>query len=503
MSGHEFKITVNTDYQPEDGDAFDAVVSALDFFEIPACISSHPDGTLRVSVDPDWEPPGLPESATEEPNTCFDAIVSALEHFYIPVLIVEAKPEDSPSTPASSRSPGGSMSGFALLEFLLVVSLASLAVLWAAEKQMRDLEVSRASLLGQELAVYNAGVQARLSAEPGLTLGPYAGTGWLKSVACGGTAPEDYVPCAFPDTTTFGRLTYSTTVATSGADLLATTVMPPLEISGDPRPDLSGYVALDALKRSTDGGVYYSYDSDPATAVITMTASTAPSTGPEYLRTDGANTMNADITFNNAFADRDINNARNVYSENLNATGNVQAGGAVRGALVASTGNVTAGGFVNATNSLRTAGYAQIGTNATVGGSATVGNAATGAGNLTVHGVAGARDLWIDDINQWASKGVYDVRVANSSDNADGSLGAPVAKITCPAGLNARAFWMPSGTIGTRIGGGATAKPLYGIWPAVHDWGTSWYLRTWILTSDGWSLIPTSRGRGVLIQKCV
>lgn len=496
MSGHEFKITVADHYTPEKGDAFDAVVAAIDFFEIPACISSNPDGSFRVGVDPDWEPPELPESTPEEPNTCFDAIVAALEHFYIPAVIVELKPEAGPQEP-SPRPPGGPRNaGFVLLEFMLVVGLASLAIIFMVEKQMRDLEISRASLLGQEIATYNTGVRARMIAEPGLTPGPYTGTAWLKSGACGGTAPEDYVPCNLPDATTFGGLTYATNVAVSGSDLEATTVMPALQLGGTVRADLAGYVALDALKRSTDDGVYYSYASDPATAVITMTATTAAgAAGPEYLRTDGGNTMNADITFNNAFAERDINNARYIYTESLSATAgvfatDVHATNNVFTQHTFATG-VVSGAYVHSSGNLGVSGAVDV-----------MGDINSHAGNITAQGLMGARDLWLNDIGQWASKAVYSVNMANSSDNADGSLGAPYGKIACPSGLVAKAFWIPSGTAGTGVGYGASASPIHAIWPAVHDWGSAWYLRTWVLTSQGWSVLPTWHGRGVLIQKC-
>lgn len=505
MSGTTFRVTVPSDYAPEDGDAFDAVVAALDFFEVPSVVEAlndrrgpDEDAELRVTVPADWIPPTSESVADSDPETAFSAVVSALEHFYIPASIVEA-PAAAPA-PASGH-PRSTMGGFMLLEFLLVLGLASLAMVFLLDKQLRDLEISRASMLGQELATYNAGVQARMVAEPSLTPGPYTGIAWLKSAACGGTAPEDYVPCNLPAETTFGRLTYATTVAASGSDLMATTVMPPLQIGGANRSDLSGYVALDALKRSTDDGVYYSYNSDPATAVITMTASTAPTTAPEYLRTDGGNTMNADITFNNAFADRDINNARNIYTENVaasgsvSANGNVAAAGSVSGSYVQSTGNSYTAGQHRADHSLFTNGYVQAMTDGHIGQNAYVGWSAAIGQNVTAQGFMGARDYWIEDIGRWASKGAYEVFLSDSE--------VPVNKVPCPAGLQSRIYWMPSGTVAAGPSTGWVAEPIYAIWPQAHDWGTQWYLRTYALTNTGWHILPGAHGRGVVIMKCI
>jgi hypothetical protein len=72
-------VQVETAFKPEDGDAFDAVVAALDFSEIPAYVTTTTEpGRLIVLVEAGYRPVD---------GDAFDAVVSALDFSEIPSFV--------------------------------------------------------------------------------------------------------------------------------------------------------------------------------------------------------------------------------------------------------------------------------------------------------------------------------------------------------------------------------------------------------------------------------
>lgn len=89
-------VQVEAAYKPEDGDAFDAVVAALDFSEIPAYVTTTTEpGRLIVLVEARYKPVD---------GDAFDAVVSALDFSEIPSFVsTEREPEGMALACAGSR----------------------------------------------------------------------------------------------------------------------------------------------------------------------------------------------------------------------------------------------------------------------------------------------------------------------------------------------------------------------------------------------------------------
>ena len=221
----------------------------------------------------------------------------------------------------------GKQKGYTLLELMLVLSIITgFAIVRIQDMQFRA-EQTKAKSLGVQMFQYNNAVRSYISNNPGVAIVPPTGTDWLKPVTCGGTsAIVDYLPCNFPDTTVFDQ-TYSTTITVVGGFTTGTTLLDPLVDDRGVRADLSGLAALVASGGSVNSLVPVwaatnaAFSSNINTAVITLLASTNPSTDA-WLRSDGSNTMNNAITFNSAIAaaNREILNLRTirtVVGENL------------------------------------------------------------------------------------------------------------------------------------------------------------------------------------------
>jgi type II secretory pathway pseudopilin PulG len=152
-------------------------------------------------------------------------------------------------------------SGFTLLELLLVIGLSTAISVVAFQDKMLETEQSQARQLGMELFQYNSAVQNYLAHESGnknpasLNGVKHSGVNWLKSSSScsGGLAVKEWLACRFLQAqggkTTFGRLSFNTTLAFSNSEgLSATTVVSPLEFKKngamERRGDLSGLAAL-------------------------------------------------------------------------------------------------------------------------------------------------------------------------------------------------------------------------------------------------------------------
>jgi len=226
-----------------------------------------------------------------------------------------------------SRAPGPSkkkQGGFSLLELSLVIGILSLMTVLKSEEMVRDAEIAQARTAGMEIYEYNNSVQRWISSNPGVA-GAHVGTDWLKEAgACaGGTAGREYLRCAFPNETSFARMTYSTNIVVAGAvpnqTTTATTTMSPLTINRD-RPDLAGVAALIASGSNMVGllpvlsTTSSSYTMDPNTAVITMVATSAEVNDP-WLRVDGGNKMHNIIGFDSGnSAMREIHGVSKLFN---------------------------------------------------------------------------------------------------------------------------------------------------------------------------------------------
>lgn len=210
----------------------------------------------------------------------------------------------------------GRQKGFTLIEMILVIGLMAVATMISFYEKKLDMEQTQARITGVQLYEYNNAVRAWISQNVGAASGAKpTGTAWLKSTTCGGTSSIGYLPCTFPDMDAatpvrFGQIQISSSVATTGVTpnqttVVTTTTTPFRVVTGSTtnlRTDLAGLAAvvaaaggvnsLSPMLASTDGSV----SSNPSTGVITMQASNNGASDA-WLRTDGSNTMNSNITY--------------------------------------------------------------------------------------------------------------------------------------------------------------------------------------------------------------
>lgn len=227
--------------------------------------------------------------------------------------------------------------GFTLIEMILVIGLMSVATMITFYEKKLDMEQTQARSTGVKLYEYNNAVRAWLSQNVGAANGLRpAGSAWLKPVTCpGGTSPIAYLPCNFPDMTLgspmrFGQIAVQSDVITTGVAPNQITTVTTKTLGGftvlngaSPtlRTDLAGLASVVAaaggvnsvspMLASTDGSV----TSDPSNGIITMEASNNGATDA-WLRTDGSNTMNSNITYKatNPTNMRELTNVSRVQS---------------------------------------------------------------------------------------------------------------------------------------------------------------------------------------------
>lgn len=297
--------------------------------------------------------------------------------------------------------------GVTLIEMMLVIGIMAVITVISFFEKRLDMEQTQARTTGVLLFEYNNAVRSWVSMNVGAPSGLRPeGTAWLKEASCGGTSSIAYLPCSFPDMTSaspvrFGQTSITSNVVTTGvAPNQVTTVTSTTSsfrvLAGNTtvlRTDLGGLAALIAAAggannlsptlASTDGSV----NSNPATGIITLVASNNGASDA-WLRTDGSNTMNSNITYRstNPANLRTLTNVSRIQALTTEALYLGGAGGAaanrsvivdanevVLGNLVVSNGNAAANGIEITNGSLTIAnGNAQIYGDANITGHAAV-----------------------------------------------------------------------------------------------------------------------------------
>lgn len=222
--------------------------------------------------------------------------------------------------------------GTTLVELMLTLSLMGIIAVSSVAVRNSQMDVDIAKALGLKLLEYNTAVQSYISTNPDIDAPvTKTGTAWLKDASCaGGTSSHPYLPCEFPDfmlhnESNFGHVRLTTTLTKGGVAgenyINADTKTTPIYQNHVQRSDLAGVAAIIAAsgRSAADSpalmGTNASYGSHPLSAVVTMNATNNPA-GDSWLRTDGANTMKANLVFDAALAvsQRAINNVSNIQS---------------------------------------------------------------------------------------------------------------------------------------------------------------------------------------------
>jgi len=301
--------------------------------------------------------------------------------------------------------------GFTLLEMILVIGLAATATLLSFYSKQEEVEQKMAGSVGGELAQYNNAVRNFLAKN--LNAGNFtrSGSAWLKNTGCGGTLAigAEYLPCSFPSATvgdpiSFGNLSLTTTVISTGTPpnttMTATTLSTPFTLprSGSPavRSDLAGLAAITAsagylpgspgagFSATTDG----SFQSNPANAIITMTASNHANQDI-WLRTDGGNQMHAALQFDaiNPLGRQIIGASRlqNLAAQTL-YLGAATGVSPVTAAAVVLDGTTEVIGSLRVRSGLTVDGGASVTGNVAATGNITAAGSVTASGNVSAAG---------------------------------------------------------------------------------------------------------------------
>lgn len=208
-----------------------------------------------------------------------------------------------------------------------MIAIISILALSASQLAYQVLLSNYAKVAGKDSAQIAESLRSFISRNPTAATATYSDLNFLRNVTCTvpGTATEDYYPCDFKQTIGVGTLRnspYAINLTNLGATIEAELVIGPITVNGSARPDLSGEMAL-AINTADvkffapeSQSTFLEVENDIATATLTVTTTTAASTDA-WLRTDGSNTMNADLTFDSALASRSIVDVNNITGDGI------------------------------------------------------------------------------------------------------------------------------------------------------------------------------------------
>ena len=197
-------------------------------------------------------------------------------------------------------------SGFSFIELLLSLGVITVLGFTALQNKIEKTEKEVADAFGTSVALYSQAVASYIADEgTAIPSGTFSGFDWLKSSGCGGSAPEDYVPCSWNP-----RLPFNIQLETEVA--YGTGVV------GDPCPEPIGYVCAETrltvpatngqerldlaaeMLHATQGSSNsiratqqrFSLN-DAGQIQVTVVGTQAPPT--QFLRVDGVNDMDATL----------------------------------------------------------------------------------------------------------------------------------------------------------------------------------------------------------------
>ena len=194
-----------------------------------------------------------------------------------------------------------------------------MTILGFQEKSL-EIEQKKAVALGQEILQYNNAVRSWISKNPGAAPAIHTSTDWLKPTTCGGLQSYEYLSCNFPSFSSasphpFGQVRIQTSISNVAGKITATSIASPIYLN-KVRSDLSGLSAISAASGSmghTPSDA--SYKANPFDGTIAFSASNI-AMHDVWLRTDGSNYMNNNITYNPAMpaVNRGINGVSRIQS---------------------------------------------------------------------------------------------------------------------------------------------------------------------------------------------
>ena len=219
-------------------------------------------------------------------------------------------------------------SGFSFIELLLSLGVITVLGFTALQSKIERTEKEVAEAFGTSVALYSQAVASYIADEGvGVPSGTFTGFDWLKSSGCGGSAPEDYVPCSWNPRLPFNivletEVIYGTGVVTDPCPapighVCAETRLSVPATNGQERLDLAAEM-LHATQGSSNSirSTQQRFSlNDVGQLQVTAVGTQAPPT--QFLRVDGINNM--DATF-------DMGGKNLVDVGDLTAEGEVEMG---------------------------------------------------------------------------------------------------------------------------------------------------------------------------------
>ncbi|GGF91981.1 MULTISPECIES: prepilin-type N-terminal cleavage/methylation domain-containing protein [Cysteiniphilum] len=208
------------------------------------------------------------------------------------------------------RKSNNKQNGFSLIELLIVIAVISFLSMLFYQFMMRGQKSKDAAALGNQLASFISAVETRTAEDQTLAAGVYNGVLWLQDATCHGISPIAYLPCNFtlnspiinnPDPQVIINTPVHSRVA---AQINIGPIVDYVNGVQAPSPVLASEVVM-AIK-SKLGSPYHgafngttSYNFDKVNATLTINI-IIQQTADVWLRIDGANQMQANVSFNDA-----------------------------------------------------------------------------------------------------------------------------------------------------------------------------------------------------------
>ena len=197
-------------------------------------------------------------------------------------------------------------SGFSFIELLLTLGVITVLGFTALQGEIERSEKEVAEAFGMNVALYSQAVASYI-ADEGVAVpsGTFSGFDWLKSSGCGGSAPQDYVPCTWNPRLPFNialetEVVYGTGVATDPCPepvghVCAETRLTVPATNGQERLDLAAEMlhATQGSSNSIRATRQHFTLNDVGQLQVTAVGTQAPAT--LFLRVDGVNDMDATL----------------------------------------------------------------------------------------------------------------------------------------------------------------------------------------------------------------
>ena len=217
-------------------------------------------------------------------------------------------------------------SGFSFIELLLSLGVITVLGFTALQNKIEKTEKEVADAFGTSVALYSQAVASYIADEGvGVPSGTFTGFDWLKSSGCGGSAPEDYVPCSWNPRLPFNiqletEVAYGTGVVTDPCPepighVCAETRLTVPATNGQERLDLAAEM-LHATQGSSNSirATQQRFSLNDAGQIqVTAVGTQAPPT--QFLRVDGVNDMDGTLNMGDAVTPHNLVDVGDLTAE--------------------------------------------------------------------------------------------------------------------------------------------------------------------------------------------